>query len=134
MRLLHRGCLLLILPVLIATLSCSNGQTLTSIQVTPATFDVIGLGGKIQFTALGTFQRPKEVKDITSRVTWSTPVVGVATVTSTGLATSVGLCGSTPVVASAHNDLDSGTPDGAIITGSAQFSVHNPNDPLCPVK
>ena len=127
-----RRSLFLVLPALVITLSCGNGQTLVSIALSPSAVDATGIGARVQFTAMGTFQRPHETRDITKQVTWSSASTQVATVDSNGLAVSTNLCGSTPITAAAHSDLNAGT--GSLITGQAQFIIHNPGDPNCPFK
>ena len=61
------------------------------------------VGQTAQFTAIGTYgnaNHPSK-KDITSTVTWSSSAPGVATVSSTGLATAVG-AGSVTITATAQ--------------------------------
>ena len=91
------------LPLCLATalVGCSNSE-LDSVQVTPGTQSV-PVGQTAQFTAVGTYgnaNHPSK-KDITGTVTWSSSAPGVATVSSTGLATAVG-AGSVTITATAQ--------------------------------
>ena len=91
------------LPLCLATalVGCSNSG-LDFVQVTPGTQSV-PVGQTAQFTAVGTYGNANHAskKDITSTVTWSSSAPGVATVSSTGLATAVG-AGSVTITATAQ--------------------------------
>ena len=85
----------------IALVGCSN-TGLDFVQVTPGTQSV-PVGQTAQFSAVGTYgnaNHPSK-KDITGTVTWSSSAPGVATVSSTGLATAVG-AGSVTITATAQ--------------------------------
>jgi uncharacterized protein YjdB len=67
--------------------------TLSSISVTPAN-PTINVGATQQFTATGTYS-DGSTQNITGQVTWSSSNSGVATISSTGLATGAGMGTST---------------------------------------
>jgi hypothetical protein len=67
--------------------------TLVSIAVTPATPSIV-LGKTQQFTATGGYS-DGSMQNLTSQVTWSSSTPGVATIASSGLATSVSVGSST---------------------------------------
>ena len=91
------------LPLCLVTalVGCSNSE-LDSVQVTPGTQSV-PVGQTVQFTAIGTYGNANHAskKDVTSTATWSSSAPGVATVSSTGLATAVG-AGSVTITATAQ--------------------------------
>jgi hypothetical protein len=92
---------LLLLSLVTALVGCAN-PSLVSIQITPTTETFIGVGGRAQFTAIGTYQQGNHLPttvDITNQVTWKSNAVGVATINSSGVTTAVGL-GSTEISAS----------------------------------
>ena len=74
----------------------STVATLSSITVTPAS-QTISAGLTQQYIATGTYS-DSTTKDITSQVSWSSSNTGVATISSSGLATGVG-AGSTIISA-----------------------------------
>lgn len=89
-----------------------NNATLQSIAVTPANA-TIPFGSTQQFTATGTFS-DHSTQDLTGQVTWASSVTSVATISSTGLATSVAQ-GHTSISASLRGvtgatDLNIGAP------------------------
>ena len=65
----------------------SPGASLKSISVSPVNPTVVA-GGSQQFTALGTYS-DGSTADFTSQVTWSSSNTSVATISSTGLATTI---------------------------------------------
>ena len=71
--------------------------TLSSITVTPASPTLGGVGSTQQFIAMGTYSNAS-IKDITSQVTWGSSNTAIATISSTGLATSVAV-GNTNITA-----------------------------------
>jgi Bacterial Ig-like domain (group 2)/PKD domain len=111
-----------------ATLGLINGNTtlsvtaavLTSIAVTPAN-PSIPLGTTQQFTATGTFS-DLSTQDVTASVTWSSDTPTVASISTGGLATGVG-------VGVANITATSGS-----ITGSATITVIPPLPPICSLK
>ena len=83
---------LLALPISLALTGCSS---LNSIAILPAAGSVslTGVGQTAQFTAVGASQvgsGPTSTSNITNSVNWSVTNPGVATISSTGLATAVG--------------------------------------------
>ena len=76
--------------------STTPTATLTSIAVTPAN-QTITNGATQQFTATGTYS-DSSTQNISSQATWSSSNTGVATITSSGLATTVS-AGSTTISA-----------------------------------
>jgi Big-like domain-containing protein len=82
-----------------AQLNVSNAN-LVSIGITPAT-PTVNLAAVQQFTATGTFD-DGTTQNISGIVTWSSSATSVATVTSTGLASAVGL-GNATISASASS-------------------------------
>jgi hypothetical protein len=101
--------------------------TLKSIAVTPAT-PTVTKGATQQFTATGTFS-DNSTQNLTSSVTWSSGTTSVATITSSGFATTVG-AGSSMIQAV------SGAVTGSTVltvTGSALTSIAvTPADPSIP--
>ena len=80
----------LILGFALSLMGCSS-PSLVSIQITPSAEYFGGAGLTAQYTAIGTFDQgnhPKTTQDITSEVTWKSNAAAVATISSTGLATS----------------------------------------------
>lgn len=69
---------------------------LSSIAITP--IDIMAIGFTQQLTAIGTYS-DGSVVDVSSQVTWTSLYTSVATVSSTGLATSI-TNGSTSITAS----------------------------------
>jgi Bacterial Ig-like domain (group 2) len=86
------------LATLLFLSSCSN-EHLVSIAVTPPNASVSQTGQTTQFQAIGTTNHPNvQPQVLTSGVAWSSSTPGVATVSSTGLATAVD-CGTTTISA-----------------------------------
>jgi len=86
------------MPVVLASflLSCGNHR-LVSMSVTPQAATFVSVGQTVQFRALGFYQLQSETtvrtpssKDITNSVSWTSSNPSVATIDSSGLATSVG--------------------------------------------
>lgn len=78
-----------------ATLTVSSSSTgnLTSITVEPANLINVPNGNEtVQYVAIGTFTGSKPVQDITQQVTWASNNLSVASISATGLATTVGPC------------------------------------------
>ncbi len=75
------------------TIVSPSAPTLTSIAVTPAN-PSITKGATQQFSATGTYS-DASTADITSQVTWASGTTSVATITSGGLASGVGVGSST---------------------------------------
>ena len=72
-------------------------STLSSIAVQPANPENLQLGSSLQFTAIGTYS-DNSTKDITSQVTWTSSDTTIATISSSGLASSLAV-GSTNITA-----------------------------------
>jgi hypothetical protein len=111
------------MPVVLASFLLSCGyDKLTTITVTPQTATFTSVGEKIQFKALGTYYRQSEsrhtpsTKDITNTVNWTSSNGSVATIDSSGIATSVGF-GTTSITAS-----QSGVSGGATISSTADLT------------
>ncbi|MBU5637560.1 DUF3443 family protein [Geomonas sp. Red69] len=103
MRSVKLSAVMTILAVLVALSGCGGGKkgpTLTSIAVTPVN-STLTVGTTGQFTATGTYS-DNSTRDITSQVSWSSSVAGVATISSAagtkGMATAVS-AGTTTVTA-----------------------------------
>lgn len=110
---------------------CGHPTVLTGMTVTPTNSFVIGSGASVQYTCYGTFIHPAETRDITTKVTWTSSVPEVATVTN-GLVTSGTSCGVTTITATAAHDLLNNGSSQGIMTATASFTVGNPNNDLCP--
>jgi hypothetical protein len=87
-----------------------TAATLQSIAVTPAT-PTINQGQTQQFVAIGTYS-DASTRDLSTQATWASSNTGVATISSTGLATSAGPGGTTDITAA----LDSVTSPPATLT------------------
>jgi hypothetical protein len=112
------------------TLSCATGQQLVSINVTPATV-VFGAADPAlfaQLTATGVYTHPPATKDITSQVTWTSNIVQVAQVSSTGKVTPNTNCGVAGITAS----MTTNSPSGNVITGTMSVTVNGPSTSGCP--
>lgn len=79
------------------TTTAKSVISLSSITVTPASPILGGVGSTQQFIAIGTYSNTS-IKDITSQVTWGSSNTAIATISSTGLATSVAV-GNTNITA-----------------------------------
>jgi hypothetical protein len=111
-------------------LSCSTGQQLTAINITPAAV-VFGSADPAlfaQLTATGVYSHPPATKDITSQVTWSSSVTLVAQVTATGKLSPSTNCGVSNIMAS----LITNSPSGNVITGTMNVTVDGPTADNCP--
>jgi hypothetical protein len=83
------------------TVTCSTGggnPILQSINLYPNTPSIPQIGQTTQFIALGAYAPASVNNDLTSIATWASSNVGIATVSSSGLATAVG-CGTTTITA-----------------------------------
>ena len=124
--------ILLAAVVLVFPLGCGHPNTMVSLTVTPTVAGVIGAGGQIQFTATGQFIHPTETRNVTNQVVWSSAVQEVVTVNQQGLATSGEACGVSTITATAGEPLIGQVGPGAIVSGSASFTVANTSNPNCP--
>ena len=121
--------LLLICSTAVVIPSCGTGQQLVGITISPATV-VFGSPDSnlfAQLTATGSYVHPPATKDITNQVTWSSNIVQVAQVSSTGKVSPSGGCGVTPITASMLTN----SPTGNTITGTMSVTVDGP-PPGCP--
>lgn len=114
--------LVLLLIAALFVLSCGNEQRLVSITVTPATVDFQGIGAQSQMTAMGNYIHPPESKDITSAVTWATDSPGGVTVSATGLATAINICGSGQIFATVYSN-PANRAAGSATRGTADFAI-----------
>ena len=110
-----------------ATFTVSNAE-LVSIQVSPFT-GTMANGTTLQYFATGIFT-DSTTQDITSQVTWSSSVVGTATINTAGLTTSVG-AGSTVITGTLNGKsntsnltVSAATLEGVTIT-SDTFTIGN---------
>ena len=113
--------LLLICSIPLFGPNCGTGQQLVGITVNPATV-VFGSADPAlfaQLTAMGTYTHPPATKDITNQVTWTSNIVEVAQVTSTGKVSPNVACGVTPITAS----MVTNSPKGNEITGTMSVTV-----------
>jgi len=112
-------------------LSCSSGQQLLSITITPSseTFGAPDPSANVQLVALGTYAHPPATKDLTDQVTWTSNTPQVAIVNSAGLLSPAGTgCGNSIVSAT----LKTNNPTGNIVVGTMTVTVDNINIPSCP--
>lgn len=93
----------LIVGLVLFLSGCAN-SSLVGMQITPTTELINGVGITVQYTAIGTFAQgnhPRTTQDITNEVTWKSNAPQVASISSTGLLTSVGQAyGNTIITAS----------------------------------
>jgi hypothetical protein len=108
--------------------SCSYNQHLVSIQVQPsgANFGAADPGLFVSFKAFGTYIHPPQTKDITNQVTWQTDTSQVAQVTSAGVVSPSGGCGTADVFATFHDSSND------IVSNSAHITVDGPASLGCP--
>jgi plastocyanin len=99
----------------VTVMANATQPTLTSISVSPAN-PTIGVASTQNFTATGTFSDNSQ-QNISSQVTWASANTGVASITSTGLATGVS-AGTSMITASLNG-----------ITGSTNLTVGGSNSP-----
>jgi hypothetical protein len=112
-------------------LSCSSGQQLLSIAITPSseTFGAPDPSANVQLVALGTYAHPPATKDLTDQVTWTSNTPQVAIVNSTGLLSPAGTgCGGSIVSAT----LKTNSPSGNVVVGTMTVTVDDINVPSCP--
>lgn len=112
-------------------LSCSSGQQLLSIAITPSTETFLSPDPilTVQLRAVGTYTHPPATKDLTSTVTWTSNTPLVAVVSSAGLLAPAGTgCGGAIISATLKTD----KPTGNTIVGTMTATVDDANDPVCP--
>jgi hypothetical protein len=100
---------------------CSTGYSLTGIDVQP-TQACVYPGTTAQFKAYGTFtegNHSARIADISDQVTWSTSLPDLATVSTSGLATSTGnYVGNTPVIATTNGEFGFLTNSGNLVVSA----------------
>jgi len=107
---------------LTVSLSTQGGgaRTLSSISIIPSNQTLSTLGESAQFIAIGTFSAPPTTENLAGQVTWASSDTDVATIDSSGLATSVS-CGTsscvTTVTASATAQ------SGSTVIGASALTV-----------
>lgn len=110
--------------------SCGSKQRLVAINITPTAI-VFGSESpalSAQLTALGQYSHPPATKDLTTQVTWSSSIPGVAVVSSSGVVSPAGTeCGVATITAT----YDTNSPTGNLITGTIPVTVDGPVAP-CP--
>ena len=74
------------------TVSSSETGNLTSLTVLPVNQTVTSAGETVQYIAIGTFTGSQPTQDVTNQVTWASSNPNVATISATGVATTVGTC------------------------------------------
>lgn len=112
-------------------LSCSSGQQLLSIGITPSaeTFLTPDPTGNVQLLALGTYTHPPATKDLTTQVTWTSNTPQVAIVSNTGLLSPSGTgCGGAIISAT----IKTNNPTNNVVVGTMTVTVDNKADPICP--
>lgn len=105
-------------------------------SITPTSGGVIGFNNTIptQFTVTGSFIHPKETRDITTEVKWTSSTPAVASVVN-GLVTPSGtVCGGTIITATAGSALVGGgnTTSQSEMSVEATFTVYVAATPGCP--
>lgn len=114
----------LVLGLALSLMGCSS-PSLVSISISPTTEFFGGPGLSAQFTAIGTYDEgthPRTTRDITSMVTWKSNAPIVATISSSGLATSGFGTGSTAITATMNGFT-------GVITANATVVVCNSLNP-----
>ena len=106
--------------------------SLTALTILPGAQTVYALGQTAQFIAIGSFSAGPVTQDMTDQVTWISNDADVATINSTGLATSqpcttpAGNC-NTAITVTFTN------PDGTVITATSLLStINNTNNAPLP--
>ena len=112
-------------------LSCSSGQQLLSISITPSseTFLAPDPTLNVQLVAYGTYAHPPATKDITNQVTWKSNTPQIAVVSSTGLLSPAGTgCGGAIISAT----LLTNNPTGNVGVATMTATVDDIAVPSCP--
>jgi len=119
-----------LLPIMLP--SCGHDQQLVSIALQPSGFVFEGFGAQGQFTAIGTYIHPPQTKDITTQLLWKIDVANLATITQTGLVTSIRTdgCGSGDVTATYYSN-PSNPSKGTTIIGTATVKGVNDGGSQC---
>jgi len=111
--------------------SCGSKQRLVAINITPAAvvFGSANPALSAQLTAMGQYVHPPATKNLTTLVTWSSDIAGVAVVNSSGVTSPAGSdCGVTNITATYQTN----DPTGNIITGTMSVTVDGPPAFNCP--
>jgi hypothetical protein len=112
-------------------LSCSSGQQLISITITPSaeSFLAPDPSANVQLVALGAYAHPPATKDLTDQVTWTSNTPQVAVVNSTGLLSPAGTgCGGAIISAT----LKTNNPTGNVVVGTMTVTVDDAAVSTCP--
>ena len=112
------------------TASCGHDQQLVSVKVTPSHVDFFSPGAQFQMQAMGDYIHPPATKDITTIVKWTSNSPHGVTVSQTGLATAINICGSGQIFATAYSN-PANPPAGSAIQGSADFDILLNGSPNC---
>ncbi len=97
-----------------ATLTVNPVVTLLSVTLAPLNTTIL-LGNTQQYTATANYSDGSSV-DVTTTATWASTVTGVATVNSTGLATSV--AAGTTSISATYNSVPGSTPLTVVLTNN----------------
>jgi uncharacterized protein YjdB len=116
---------LLLVSLVLPFVGCGSSTEIDSITISPTTV-TLGPGATVQLTAIGTIthgSHPSSQEDITNKVNWASSIVGVASVSSTGLVTGQN-AGLTSITASIQGF------NGIIVSNVASITVPSPTGPL----
>jgi Bacterial Ig-like domain (group 2) len=106
--------------------------SLTALTVLPSPQTVYALGQTAQFIAIGSFSTGPATQDTTDQVTWIANDADVATINSTGLATSLP-CTTPPEGCNTAITVTFTNPDGTVITATSGLStLYNTNNAPLP--
>lgn len=133
-RLNNKATWLSSLGILAFALGCGHPMTLDSMTINPASASINALGAPIpvQYTDYGTYSHPKKTVDLSTQVTWTSSTPDVATVSSAGLVTPVGVaCGTTLITATAGKNLVGPGNSDEVMTATSTFTVTDPNVAGC---
>jgi hypothetical protein len=129
--------------VLLCLVGCQASPNLASIQVTPNTATLTYAGQTVQFKAIGTYVHvghPGSTQDITNQVSWASSNASISTVSSSGVATAIGV-GSTTISATLRDSGNSVVGSAALTSASGQPAhslesitvIPGPTSPCVPV-
>ena len=116
-----------------ATMQVTIGAgSLTTITILPGAQTVYALGQTAQFIAIGSFSAGPATQDMTDQVTWMANDIDVATINSTGLATSQP-CTTPPSGCITAITAEFTNPDGTVITATSSLAtIYNTNNAPLP--
>src|ERR1035437_556026 len=113
---------LLLVGLALSIAGCTANKGLDSITVTPTTDALVVGGPTLQLKATGTYGNAAHstTSDITTQVTWTSSIKGVASVDPTGVVTAVS-AGTTAITATAqgYKDAVSGSVNVTVTGGSS---------------